>query len=172
MNDLGWKIETERLQLTPFTLDDVFFIIDLLNSEGWLRYIGDRNVKSVEQATNYLLKGPLASYDRWGFGLSKVSLKDGTPIGMCGLLQREQLPAPDIGFALLPAYAGTGYGYEISSSVIAYSKQTKLTDKLLAITLPENQPSIKLLGKLGFVYDGEIKLFPHNEKLSLYMLRF
>ena len=96
-------IESERLFLRPLTLEDDEFILQLLNTDGFIKYIGDRNVKTIEQAKNYLLNGPLKSYETNGFGLSLVELKTGrTPIGMCGLLKRDYLDHPDIGFAFLP----------------------------------------------------------------------
>jgi RimJ/RimL family protein N-acetyltransferase len=93
-------LETKRLRLREFTLEDTAFILDLLNSPGWLRYIGDRGVKTEEQAKNYLLNGPIKSYTKNGYGLSMVERKDDNkPIGMCGIIKRDTLENPDIGFA-------------------------------------------------------------------------
>src|SRR5215218_1537914 len=102
-------LETERLRLRPFTTDDAPFIVELVNEPSFLRYIGDKKVRSLEDARQYLLSGPLASYERNGFGPNCVELKEqGTPIGMSGLLKRDELPDPDIGFAYLPDFRKKG----------------------------------------------------------------
>lgn len=158
--------ETERLILRKLDLEDDAFIVILLNTPQWLQYIGDRNVHSLADARAYLLKGPMASYDKNGFGLSLVALKDtGTPIGMCGLLRRDTLDAPDIGFAFLPEYAGKGYGYEIASSLITYARKTWNLNRILAITLPDNLRSLQLLKKMGFQFERNITF--NNEDLLL-----
>src|SRR5262245_14852779 len=105
--------ETERLLLRRFTVDDAQFILTLLNEPSFLRYIGDKQVRSLEDARQYIMNGPVASYERYGFGLLLVELRESrTPIGMCGLLKREGLPEPDIGFALLPDFWNKGFAYE------------------------------------------------------------
>jgi len=108
-------LHTERLVLRKFTVEDTAFIIELLNTEGWLKYIGNRNVKTTEQAKEYLQNGPMKSYEENGFGLALVQLKTNQkPIGMSGLIKRNYLEHPDIGFAFLPGYTGHGYAFEIS----------------------------------------------------------
>jgi RimJ/RimL family protein N-acetyltransferase len=165
-------IESERLSLRLLTLDDAEFILQLLNTDGFIKYIGDRNVRTIEQAKDYLLNGPLKSYMVNGFGLSLAELKtDRTPVGMCGLLKRDYLDHADIGFAFLPKYAGKGYAYEIASEVIHYGLNKLGMVKILAITLPENSSSIKLLEKLGFRYDKNIISPETNEELFLYSTR-
>src|SRR5829696_5552552 len=105
-------LETERLSLRQFTVDDAQFILRLLNEPSFLRYIGDKQVRNLEDARQYILNGPVASYERNGFGLLLVELRElRTPIGMCGLLKREELPDPDIGFALLPDFWSTGFAF-------------------------------------------------------------
>lgn len=100
-------LETERLRLCEFTIEDHAFVAELVNSPGWLKYIGERNVKTPDQARAYLENGPVKSYHEHGFGLWLVELlKTEEPIGMCGLLRRDQLEHPDIGFAFLPAFTG------------------------------------------------------------------
>lgn len=162
-------IETERLRFRQFTLDDYQFIVELLNTEGWIKYIGDRNVKTKEQAIEYLKKGPMKSYSINGFGLGLVELKDSqTPIGMSGLIRRDYLDHPDIGFALLPKYSGKGYAYEIASSILDHAYRKQAFKTILAITLPENVPSINLIRKLGFAYERNFFTIDTNEELSLY----
>src|SRR5690349_1263235 len=165
-------IESERILLRPFTLEDVEFIVELLNTDGWIRYIGDRNVKTIEQARNYLLNGPMKSYETNGFGLSLAELKiNHTPIGMCGLLKRDYLDHADIGFAFLPDYTGKGYAYEITTEIIGYGLKKLQMEKILAITLPENSAPIKLLENTGFRYDNNFITPDTGEELYLYSIR-
>ena len=152
-------LETERLILREFSLEDTAFIIELLNSEDWLKYIGDRNTRTEEDAKKYLLEGPIKSYRENGFGLSMVELKnENIPIGMCGIISRDTLPYPDIGFALLPAFTNKNFGSEIAQATIKQAREILALTEILAITLPNNIPSIKLLEKIGFTYVSPILL--------------
>jgi RimJ/RimL family protein N-acetyltransferase len=159
-------LETPRLYLLKFTLDDAEFIVELLNSTGWLRFIGDRGVKTVTDAENYLLNGPIKSYTDNGFGLWLViSKEDKRKIGMCGLIKRLSLNDVDIGFAFLPEYEKKGYGTEIATATLNYGQNILGLKTIIAITNPENDSSIKLLNKIGlkfekkFVHDGKEELF-------------
>jgi [ribosomal protein S5]-alanine N-acetyltransferase len=146
-------LKTERLTLREFTINDTAFIIKLLNSPGWLEFIGDRHVKTDEQANQYLLNGPIKSYRENGFGLWLVELKhDKAPIGMCGLLKREYLEDPDIGFAFLPESIGKGYAFEIVNATMNYAKDTLNILRVLAMTMPSNKSSIRLLEKTGLKF--------------------
>ena len=159
--------ETPRLFLRQLTVDDAEFILTLLNEPSFLRYIGDKKVRNVEDARQYILNGPAASYERNGFGLYAVELKEShTPIGICGLLKREELPDPDIGFALLPDYWNKGFAFEAASAVLEDARQ-KL-DRILAITTPHNDASIALLDRLGFDFDRFIRM-PDGEELKLFL---
>ena len=161
--------ETERLLLRQFTLDDSPFILKLLNTDTWLRFIGDRKIKSLEDAKQYLINGPIKSYQTNGYGLSLVALKDsGEPIGMCGILKRDTLNAPDIGYALLPEYEGQGYAYEIAKATLTYALQTLCMPQILAITKGDNDRSVKLLHKLGFKFEKMLKLNPDDQELMLF----
>ena len=165
-------IESERLFLRPLTLEDGEFILQLLNTDGFIKYIGDRNVRTIEQAKDYLLNGPLKSYETNGFGLNLVELKTNqTPAGMCGLLKRDYLDHPDIGFAFLPEYTGKGYAYEIVKEIIYYGLNVLKMGKILAIVLPENSSSIKLLEKIGFRYEKNFISPDTNEELCLYSIQ-
>ncbi len=161
-------LQTERLRLRQFNVDDCEFIIRLLNSEGWIKYIGDRNVKTKEQAQNYLENGPLKSYEQNGFGLSMVETKDGSAIGMCGLIKRDYLEHSDIGFAFLPEYSSMGYGYEIASAVIVHARNDLSMTTILAITVPNNVKSIGLLEKMGLRFVKSFRTEPDAEELMLY----
>ena len=163
-------LQTEHLLLRQFTLNDTAFIIELLNTEGWIKYIGDRNVKTEEQAKQYLTNGPLKSYAANGFGLCLVALKDGTPAGMCGLIKRDYLPHPDIGYAFLPQYTGCGYAFEIANAVLQHTFTELKKEKILAITLPENTNSIRLLQKLGLKFEETFVDSTSNETLAMYGL--
>lgn len=164
-------IESERLFLRPLTLEDSEFILRLLNTDGFIKYIGDRNVRTIEQANDYLLNGPLKSYETNGFGLNLVELKTNqAPVGMCGLLKRDYLDHPDIGFAFLPEYTGKGYAYEIVKEIIYYGLNVLQFEKILAIVLPENSSSVKLLERLGFTYEKNFISPDTNEELCLYSI--
>jgi len=162
-------LETERLRLRRFALDDAEFIIRLLNSPGWLEFIGDRNVKTEEQAKAYLQNGPLKSYEVNGYGLCMVETKaDNKPIGMCGIINRANLEGQDIGFAFLSEYIGLGYGYEIASAVLNYAMNELKLPRVLAITLPTNKPSIKLLEKIGLEFKKNFTFPDEDEELMLF----
>lgn len=162
-------LETERLLIRQLTTDDAAFIIELVNSPGWLTYIGDRHIKTEEEAKTYLLNGPLASYETHGFGLYLVELKgDQTPIGLCGLLKRDTLENPDIGFALLPASMGKGYAFEMARATVSFATDTLNLPVISAIVLPTNEASIKLLEKLGMRFVKTIVAPISGEELMLF----
>jgi RimJ/RimL family protein N-acetyltransferase len=166
---LSYILETDRLRLREFNFDDSPFIIELLNSPGWLKFIGDRNVRTAEQAKNYLEKGPFKSYKAFGYGLSMVERKeDGEPVGMCGILNRDTLEYPDIGFAFLPEHSGKGYAIEIVTALLRYADEKIGLPVLAAIVVPDNTRSIRLLEKTGFVFEKVITLPGSDEQLSFY----
>jgi RimJ/RimL family protein N-acetyltransferase len=166
---MHYLLETERLKLRELTLDDTGFVIELLNSPGWLKFIGDRNVRTEEQAIKYLESGPLKSYKDNGFGLSLVETRtSGLKIGMCGILKRETLQNPDIGFAFLPEFIGKGYGYEIACATLQYAREKLKLPMICAITNPDNEKSIRLLEKLGFKFTQTFQFPDSTETLSLY----
>ncbi len=162
-------LETARLQLRPFTLADTGFILELLNSDTWIRFIGDRNVRNQQQAEAYLTGGPMKSYAEHGFGLSLVALKEGNkPVGMCGLLKRPQLDDPDIGFAFLPQYTGQGYAFEIAAKTLENGFSQFGLEKIVAITDPENASSVRLLEKLGMRFEKRIPAPNGAKELLMY----
>ncbi|MCK8480208.1 GNAT family N-acetyltransferase [Psychroserpens algicola] len=162
--------ETNRLVLSKFTVEDAPFILELMNTPKWLRFIGDRHVKTVEDAANYLQNNQLKAYDNFDFGYYKAQLKNDNlkPIGSFGLLKRDTLDAVDIGFSLLPEYEGQGYGLEGATAVMNLAKTKFDIKKLCAITLPENKASIHLLEKLGLSYQKSVKPFDNDEELLLF----
>ncbi len=150
-------LETSRLILKEFEISDAAFILELLNTESWIKYIGDRNVHTVSDAISYLQNGPISSYQKNGFGLWLVELKDPKmPIGMCGLIKRDDFEYPDIGFAFLPSFTGKGFAYEIAKPILDWANVRPGFESILAITVPENSSSIKLLRKLGLSLIEEI----------------
>lgn len=162
-------LETERLSLREFNTTDSTFIIQLLNSEGWLKFIGDRHIKTLEQAENYLTNGPMKSYSVNGFGLSMVELKNThTPIGMCGLIKRDNLPDIDIGFAFLEEFMGNGYAFEIAQATINFAKENLQKETILAITIPTNVRSINLLKKIGMKFEKNFSFEGSTEELMLF----
>lgn len=157
------ELETERLLLREVTFADAEFILQLTNEPGWLRFIGDKNIASLEDARAYIQDSIITSYQENGFGIWLVELKslDGSkalPLGTCGLINRPTLKDIDLGFAYLATAAGKGYAFEAAQAVIIYAKKTIELTRLLAITLPENERSINLLSKLGFNNKGAIEL--------------
>ena len=162
-------MQTQRLLLRQFTVDDAQFIQTLLNEPSFLRYIGDKKVRNLEDARQYILNGPVASYERHGFGLCLVALKEThTPIGMCGLLKREELPDPDIGFAFLPAFWKQGFGLEAANAVLEDARDRLRPERILAITRLDNEASIKLLERLGFKFEKIMKLSADREEVRLF----
>jgi RimJ/RimL family protein N-acetyltransferase len=161
--------KTERLLLRQFTVGDAQFILTLLNEPSFLRYIGDKQVRNLEDAEAYILNGPIASYEKHGFGLLLVELKEThTPIGMCGLLKRDELPDADIGFAFLPSYWNKGFAFEAAAAVLQDARERLRLERILAITSLDNEASIKLLQRLGFGFEQVIRLSEDGEQVKLF----
>jgi RimJ/RimL family protein N-acetyltransferase len=166
---MNYILETERLQLRQLEVTDAPFIVALMNTPGWLEFIGDRQIKTNEGAIRYLQNGPLKSYEQNGFGLSLVELKkDQTPIGMCGILKRDSLENPDIGFAFLPEFTGKGYAFEIAHATLNYAKDKLKLETIYAITIPSNAKSIQLLERIGLSFLRSIDNSNEISKLHLY----
>jgi len=162
-------LETARLTLRHLSIGDAEFILRLLNEPSFLRYIGDKGVRNLDDARQYILNGPVASYERNGFGLYLVELKDdGTPIGISGLVKRDTLPEPDIGFAFLPAYWSQGYAVESAAAVMTYAREVLGLTRIAAITSPDNNASEKLLGKIGLRFERMIKLSDDGDEAKLF----
>ena len=162
--------QTNRLTLSKVTLKDAPFFVELMNTPGYIKYIGDRNIKSIDDAALYLENGILKSYQDNGFSYYKVELKEdlGNILGTVGILKREQLEYPDIGFAFLPQNEGKGYAFEATSELIHLAKEKFNIAKVSAITLEVNKSSIKLLEKLGLTFEKKVKPFDNDEELLLF----
>jgi len=161
-------LETERLLLQEAEIDDAPFFFRLLNSPGWLAYIGDRGIKTKEDAVHYIREALIKSYKEHGFGLYKMILKqENQPIGICGLLKRPDLDYPDIGFAMLPEYEGHGYAFEAAKATLEYAETTLGLNVILAITIMKNTRSKKLLERIGLQQIDVIN-FKSEEDCLLY----
>lgn len=164
-------IETERLYMRHFVIDDAAMMLALLNDPGWLRFIGERGVNTLQQARSYLENGALENYRRLGFGFYCVELKrDQTPIGMCGMTKRDYLDAPDLGFALFADYAGHGYAKEAAAAVLHYAKQTLRLKRVLATTRLDNAASIKVLVAIGMQLEQVIFHPDGDRELNLFAI--
>jgi RimJ/RimL family protein N-acetyltransferase len=161
-------IQTPRVDLRELDLDDAGYILELLNEPGFVRFIGDKGVRTLSDARDYLLQGPMDSYARNGFGLYAACLHDGTPIGMCGLVKREGLDDPDIGFAFLSHYWSKGYAVESAGAVLAYAVEALRLKRVVAITSSDNWASIAVLEKIGFKFERMIRLVDHSPELKLF----
>jgi RimJ/RimL family protein N-acetyltransferase len=151
-------LETERLLLRWLEASDAGFILELLNDPDWLRYIGDRGVRTVEDARNYIATGPRELYARLGFGLYAVELKEsGAGVGICGLIQRDWLQDIDLGFAFLPRGRGQGYAYEAASATLDYGRTAFGLTRVAAIVAPDNCASMRLLARLGFRFERMVR---------------
>jgi [ribosomal protein S5]-alanine N-acetyltransferase len=162
--------ETERLRLDYVVLDDASFILELLNEPDFIKYIADKGVRDIAGAETYLRDGPMAMYARHGHGLYKVSLKQsGEAIGMCGLVRRDGLDYPDLGYAFLKRYNGRGYASESGAAVLKRARQLLNMPRIVAITDMDNAGSVHVLEKLGFRFDAQITM-PGHEQPSLYFV--
>ena len=162
-------IETDRLIISRLSEVDSEFILELLNSPGWLRFIGNKNVRTVSDAANYIINGPVKSYEVNGFGLCIVKLKnENIPVGICGLIKRDSLEDIDIGFALLPEYEGKGYAFEAAAAVLNHAKEDLGIKKIVAVTDKDNVKSIRLLEKAGLVFEKNIQLKGSEKELMLF----
>ena len=162
-------LETNRLLLTKQTEADAHFVLELMNSDGWLKYIGDRGVATEEDAEDYIRNGAIKSYATHGFGLYLVKLRDGDkPVGLCGLIKRDALEHVDIGFAFLPEYNGHGYATEAATGVMEYAKTVLGLKTIAGITMPDNLPSIAVLKMIGLTYKEMVQLPGDGEELMLF----
>ncbi|MFJ7921580.1 GNAT family N-acetyltransferase [Lysinibacillus fusiformis] len=164
-------LETERLILRLQTTVDAPFILELVNDPSWIQFIGDRGVKTAEEAALYIENGAIRMYEQFGFCLYVVEkTEDQTPIGICGFVKRDNLEDVDIGFAFLPDYWGKGYAYEAASAVLAYGLETLGFNRIVAITTQDNHASAKLLERIGLQFEKVIQFSNDSEELRLFSL--
>jgi len=164
-------LDTPRLRLREFSLDDDTFILELLNEPGFVRFIGDKGVRTVSDARDYLEKGPMESYRRNGFGLYAVCVRgiEGmAPVGMCGLVKRAGLHDPDIGFAFLARHWGKGYAAESAAAILEHGTRVLQLPRIVAITSPDNMGSIAVLEKIGLTFVRLMSLTEHSHPVKLF----
>jgi len=160
-------LETARLRLQELEADDAPLVLGVLTTEGFLRHVGDRGVHDLAQAVAYVAEGPRASYARHGYGLWKVVLKEsGEGVGICGLVRRESLPAPDLGYAFLPGFEGRGLASEAGAAVLAHGVDVLGLERILAIVTADNVASVRVLEKSGMHAEGDIVI--DGETLRLF----
>ena len=166
-------IETPRLRLRTFTPGDAPFYLGLINEPSWIANIGDRNIQTVEAARAALEAGPIAQFREHGYSFYIIERRsDGVAIGMCGMIRRDSLPGPDIGYAMLPAYWGQGYAYEAAAAVVRHARHTLRIPTLYGITSPQNQASINLLNKLGLRFERFTRMPPSGKDTNVYRKDF
>lgn len=165
-------IDTERLRLRWIKREDAPFILELLNDPSWLEYLGDRQIRTIDQTEEYI-SSIVEMYEKHGFGLYLVELKrDGTPIGICGLIKRISLEYVDIGFAFISKFQRNGYGYEAASATLKYGHEHLGLKRIVAITSEKNYKSAQLLEKIGMKFE-QMVLLPHEkEELKLFLIDF
>jgi len=163
------KIETERLELIDPKVNQGPFFFELLNTPGWIEHIGDRGIKSIQDAENYISKSIMIGNTQNGYGLYTMILKStNKPIGICGLLLRDELEHPDIGFALLPAYEGKGFTTEAGMATVKFAKEVLQIKTILGITGPNNKASIRVLEKLGLRFLKKFQFKDYNDESLLF----
>jgi ribosomal-protein-alanine N-acetyltransferase len=161
-------LATERLTLRELNAHDAPFILQLLNDAGFLRFIGDKGVRTLADAREYIHKGPADSYRRHGFGLYLASLHDGTPLGICGLVKRDTLPDVDVGFAFLTQHWSKGYASESAAAVLEHGRTTLRLGRIVAITSLDNHGSMAVLEKIGLRLERRVQLVSDGPELNLY----
>lgn len=162
------RLGTSRLVLRPLSTADAAFVLELVNGHDFLRFIGDRGVRTLADAESYITEGPLASYVQHGFGLMLVERRaDGAALGMCGLMQKPWLACPDLAYAFLPEATGVGYAGEAARAVLDAALHRIRLPRVLAVVTPDNERSIRLLAALGFAPEGTV-LDPAGTALELY----
>ncbi|MBZ0289961.1 MAG: GNAT family N-acetyltransferase [Anaerolineae bacterium] len=164
-------IETQRLSMRQLVEGDAPFILELLNEPAYIKNIGDRGVRNLDDARRYIVDGPTAMHERYGFGLLAVELKEsGVPIGMCGLIKRDSLDDVDLGYGILERYWNKGYASEAAAAVIDYGHTVVGLKRIVAITAQDNQGSINVLTKLGFRFEKLITFPGETEEINLFAL--
>jgi RimJ/RimL family protein N-acetyltransferase len=160
-------LETDRLVLRRMTVDDAPFMLRLLNDSAFIEYIGDKGVRTLEDARQHILTGPIDMYARLGHGLFLVQLHGGLPIGICGLIKRDTLEDVDLGYAFMPDYRGQGYALEAAAGVMAYARSSLKLQRVVAIVSKHNHASSGLLLKIGFEFE-RVLILPNGDAVNLF----
>lgn len=164
-------LSSPRLSFHLLTKADAALMLRLLNEPSFINNIADRGVRTLEQAEKYLIDGPLAMYRQHGFGMYRVTrLADGLDIGLCGLVYRDYLGKPDVGYAFFPEFAGQGYASEAAAAIFAYGKNVLQLSEIVGIVAPHNIASQKVLQKLGLQKQGQLQVPGEDKKVDYYAL--
>ena len=162
-------LETARLALRNLTLDDAELMLAVWNDPAFVRYVGDRGIRTTDDARVAMKSGALQLYEKHSFGPYRVALKDlDRPIGICGLFQRDEFEIPDLGYATLPEFCGNGYAFEAATAVIDYVRSELAIAELLAIISPQNDASVGLIRKLGFEFERMHTMQGDDEAVQIY----
>lgn len=163
-------IETERLNLREMSAADAGVVLEILNDPGFIRFVGDRGVRTAEEAARYIDGRFAESYRQHGFGLWLVEAKDeGVPIGICGLLKRgTPVPGVEVGYAFLPPFRGRGYAFEAASAALRHARDVLGLTRLHAVVNPDNAVSIRVLEKLGMKFERAVRLSGEESDISLF----
>ena len=172
MNPSARELLTERLRLRWLTENDACLMLAIWNDPAFIRHVTDRGIRTEQAALDAMRQGVLKLYSECGYGPYRLSLRsDGTDAGVCGLFKRDNLPNPDIGYALLPAFCGQGYAVEAAHAVVAHASEVMELAKISAIVSPEHTRSIALLKKLGMVREGTVRMPGEDDDILLYGLK-
>ena len=167
------ELETARLSLRRFVFDDAPFVVELLNQPSFIRNIGDRGVRTVDDARRYLHDGPMAMYEKYGFGLWRASRRtDDVFVGMCGLLKRDILPDVDVGYAFLPEHWGQGYAFEAAEATVALGARKFGLRRIIGVVSDHNAASIRVLEKVGMRFERMHAMRPDEPEVRLYARDF
>lgn len=167
----GVVLETDRLRLRRLTLDDAELMLAIWNDPAFVRHVGDRGIRTREEARQALRDGPLQLYAEYGFGPYRVALKsDDRAVGICGLFRRDGLDDVDIGYSILPEYCGQGYAFEAATAVVGHARDDIGLARLTAIVSPDNGPSIGLTRKLGLRYEKTIRMTGDDDDVCIYAM--
>jgi RimJ/RimL family protein N-acetyltransferase len=165
------ELLTDRLQLRWMTADDAAFCLSMWNDPDFIRHVGDRGIRTLEQAAEAMQSGMLKLYRDVGYGPYLLARKEGgPPLGLCGLFKRENLDHPDIGYALLPEYCGSGYAFEAAAAVMQHAREKMKLPCLKAIVSPGHSRSIRLLEKLGMHPERPVRMPGEDEDVLLYSI--
>ena len=165
------NLRTERLAIRPFIEADAAFILELVNDADWHRFIGDKNVHSLDDARRYLREGPMAMQAQYGHGLCCVERRsDGAALGMCGLIRRDTLEDIDLGFAFLPAARGQGCAREAAAATLEHGFKALALQRIVAITDRDNAASARVLEAVGLRFERLLPAAADGKVLRLFAI--
>ena len=165
----NFQIETQRLGLRRLTLEDAALMLAIWNDPAFIRHVGDRGIRTLDEARTAMGEGVLQLYEKHGYGPYRMALKSAdTPIGICGMFHREGLEDPDIGYGVLPEYCGKGYAYEAARAVVEHATSELGLARIIAIISPGNEASIGLIRKLGLKFEKMYRMPGEDDDVCIY----